>query len=94
MKKLLLLLVMAALLTGCSEPILNQTDYVIIDTIGVDKHLGSVAYHVIIKIDGAYFYGTLDGFYSPTPFLSQIKGKIHTERIKKSDNLNMSKSED
>lgn len=63
MKKLLLILSVALLLQACSStPILNKNQYVITDTLDINRNaLGGIIYYkVIISIDSVYHYGMID----------------------------------
>jgi hypothetical protein len=63
MKKLLLLIIVLLLLS-CekSVPLLNQNEYVVVDTVNVGRNgFGRVLYYsVVIKIEDDYYYAELN----------------------------------
>lgn len=81
MKKIILLLLLIITLTSCTESVLDKKQYVIIDTVSVNKNNFGVilSYDVIVKFENGFYLSQL---YRGELTDINLKGKIDTSKLK------------
>lgn len=81
MKKIILVLLVGTLI-GCQiVPVLNKTEYNIVDTLNIGRN-GSgniLEYDIILKYDNSYYFGTIN---SDGVLIRMNNRKIKTEKLK------------